>query len=146
MGVAASFIAGINLIGIPDVAGLLAYCPFVSEAVAAGATESELLALCPFISEADVAGITAVDIQAWLAGFSTILYTGMAIGIIFGIIIIVGASMVYRNPLSKTGWGIAILVLSIISIVIGGGFILGFILGIIGGALILAWKPKTPTT
>jgi hypothetical protein len=37
-------------------------------------------------------------------------------------------------------------VLSIISIVTGGGFLIGFILGIIGGALALAWKPKTPTT
>ena len=71
----------------------------------------------------------------------------MAVGIIFGILVLLGAIMVHRNPTKKTGWGVIILVFSILSIVIGGGFIIGLILGIIGGALALAWKPKaTPTT
>ncbi len=66
----------------------------------------------------------------------------MAIGIILGIIVIIGAIMLYRNPDQKTGWGIAVLIVSIISIFIGGGFLIGLILGIIGGALALQWKPK----
>ncbi|MFQ5998323.1 MAG: DUF6114 domain-containing protein, partial [Candidatus Bathyarchaeia archaeon] len=47
------------------------------------------------------------------------------------------------NPAQNKAWGVIILVLSIISIVIGGGFAIGFILGIIGGALAIAWHPKT---
>ncbi len=38
--------------------------------------------------------------------------------------------------------GILVLVFSIISIIGGGGFILGFILGLVGGILALAWKPR----
>ena len=72
-----------------------------------------------------------------------ILGTLMAVGIIIGLIVIVAAVMLYRNPAQKTGWGVTVLVLSIISIFIGGGFIIGLILGIIGGALALTWKPKT---
>jgi hypothetical protein len=53
--------------------------------------------------------------------------------------------MLYRNPLQKKAWGIIVLVLSIISIVTGGGFIIGLILGVIGGALSLSWKPKATT-
>lgn len=53
--------------------------------------------------------------------------------------------MIYRKPAQKTAWGVVILVFSILSIVTGGGFIIGFILGIIGGALALAWKPKATT-
>jgi hypothetical protein len=74
---------------------------------------------------------------------SRFLYAFMIPGIIMGIIVIVAAVMVYQNPTQKTLWGIVILVLSILSIFIGGGFIIGLILGIIGGALALTWKPKT---
>ena len=81
-----------------------------------------------------------------LAVVSTVLYALMAVGVIFAAIVLLGALMLYRNPSQKTAWGVIILVLSIISIVTGGGFLIGFILGIIGGALALAWKPKTPTT
>jgi hypothetical protein len=73
---------------------------------------------------------------------SSILGAGMVVGIILGLIVIVAAVMLYRNPAQKTMWGIIVLVLSIISLFIGGGFIIGLILGIIGGALALAWKPK----
>ncbi len=76
---------------------------------------------------------------------STILYLLTAVGVVFGILVLVGALMVYHNPSSKTGWGVIILVFSILSIVIGGGFVIGFILGIIGGALALAWKPSATT-
>jgi hypothetical protein len=35
-----------------------------------------------------------------------------------------------------------IMVFSIPSVITGGGFIIGFILGIIGGVKIYSWKPK----
>jgi len=80
-----------------------------------------------------------------LAIASMVLYVIMAVGVVFGILVLLGSFMVYRNPMQKTGWGVVILVLSILSIVTGGGFFIGFILGIIGGALALAWKPKAST-
>ena len=61
--------------------------------------------------------------------------------IILGIIVIVAAVLLYQNPARKTRCGIIILVFSIISYFFGGGFFIGFILGIIGGAFALIWKP-----
>ncbi len=65
--------------------------------------------------------------------------------LVFGVIVLLSAVMLYRNPKSKTTWGVLILLFSILSILGGGGFLVGTILGIIGGALALAWKPKETT-
>jgi hypothetical protein len=96
----------------------------------------------PVIPPEGLAGLAAL-----LAIASTVLYVLMAVGVVFGVLVLLGAFMLHRNPSAKTAWGVIILLFSILSIVIGGGFIIGFILGIIGGALALAWKPSTsPTT
>ena len=65
----------------------------------------------------------------------------IALGLLFGIIVIIGSLMMMSKPKQTKAWGILVLVFSILSIFIGGGFIIGFILGIVGGALALAWKP-----
>ena len=49
--------------------------------------------------------------------------------------------MLRIKPVHKKAWGILILVFSIPSVITGGGFIIGFILGIIGGTLALSRKP-----
>ena len=72
----------------------------------------------------------------------SILTTLMLIGIVFGLIILFASVMLYQNPSNKTLWSVIVLVLSILSIVAGGGFLVGTILGIIGGGLGLSWKPK----
>ena len=65
-----------------------------------------------------------------------------AAGLIFGILILLGAIMLYSKPANKKAWGIIITVFSIPSVITGGGFIIGFILGIIGGAKALSPKPR----
>ncbi len=73
------------------------------------------------------------------------------VGLIFGILILVGAVMIYSGEPSKVKIGsILVLVFSILSLfIVGGGFFIGFILGLIGGILGLIWKPpvrqETPT-
>jgi hypothetical protein len=65
------------------------------------------------------------------------------IGLIFGIVVIFGAIMLDSKPKEHKTWGTIILVFSILSVIGGmGGFGLGAILGIIGGALAYSWKPK----
>lgn len=76
---------------------------------------------------------------------TSILNTLMVVGIISGIIVIVAAVMSYKNPARKTLWGITLLVFSSVSIIIGGGFLLGLILGINGGILTLVLNPKGST-
>jgi hypothetical protein len=63
-----------------------------------------------------------------------IFVTLAAIGAILAIIVIIGAILIYI-PGKETIGGILVIIVSLISIVIGGGFIIGLILGIIGGIL-----------
>ncbi len=54
-----------------------------------------------------------------------------------GVILIIGGYSIYRKPESAGRWGIPILVASIVSSFGMGGFLIGSILGIIGGILAL---------
>ena len=66
-------------------------------------------------------------ITEMIAGFA-------AVGLIFAIIVIIGAILIYMPGKEIIG-GILVLIFSILSIFIGGGFLIGLILGIIGGIL-----------
>ena len=76
------------------------------------------------------------------ANDTTLLYNLTAVVLIFGVLVLFGAIMLYSKPANKKAWGIIVIVFSIPSVVTGGGFIIGFILGIIGGALALSCKPR----
>jgi len=62
-------------------------------------------------------------------------------GMVTGVIVIVGAVMMYSQPKQHLVWGIIVLVFSILSVLSAGGLIIGLILGIVGGALGIAWRP-----
>ncbi|MGC8975665.1 MAG: DUF4064 domain-containing protein [Thermoprotei archaeon] len=74
------------------------------------------------------------------------------IGLVFSILILVGALMIYSGEPGKVKTGsILVLIFSILSLfTTGGGFFIGFILGLIGGILGLTWKPpakqETPSS
>ncbi len=74
---------------------------------------------------------------------TTMLYQLTAMGLIFGVLVVLGAVLLNRNPEHAKAWGILIIVFSLASVITGGGFVIGFILGMIGGASALRWKPKT---
>ena len=64
------------------------------------------------------------------------------LGIIAGVIVILGAAIIYGKPDQRRGWAIAIIVVSAIGLVTGmAGFLAG-VLGIIGGTLALTWRPE----
>lgn len=80
------------------------------------------------------------------ANDTTLLIRLATVGLTFGVLVLLGAIMLHSKPKNKKVWGIIILVFSIPSVITGGGFIIGFILGIIGGASALSWKPKMQAT
>jgi len=65
------------------------------------------------------------------------------LGLISGVIIIVGALMLNARPAEHLTWGALILVFSIISFAGMGGFWIGALMGIAGGAIALSWRPRT---
>ncbi|MEM1994287.1 MAG: DUF6114 domain-containing protein [Nitrososphaerales archaeon] len=71
-----------------------------------------------------------------------LMFALSVVGLVLGALTIFAALMLYYRPAGSSGWGAAILVLSILSIFGGGGFLLGLILGVIGGSLALGWRPN----
>jgi uncharacterized protein DUF6114 len=64
-------------------------------------------------------------------------------GLVSGIIVLVSGVMLRTSPGQRTLWGTLILVFSVLSFLGTGGFIVGAILGIIGGILALTWHAPT---
>ncbi len=63
-----------------------------------------------------------------------------AISIGVGAVLIIGGYSIYTKPEIASSWGLAILVASIVGLFGMGDFLIGSIVGIIGGALVLARK------
>lgn len=66
------------------------------------------------------------------------------LGLVFGLVILYGAFRLRSDPTMSQTWGILIVVLAVVSILAGGGFLLGLILALIGGILAITWKPPVP--
>lgn len=65
------------------------------------------------------------------------------LGLVFGLIIIVGGVMMYMKPQQHVMWGVIVLILAIVSIPFSlAGFVIGFILALVGGILGLVFKPQ----
>ena len=65
------------------------------------------------------------------------------IALICGALILFAAIMLRVKPENKKAWGILMMVFSVPSVITGGGFIIGFILGIVGGVKALRRKSET---
>jgi hypothetical protein len=74
-----------------------------------------------------------------VAGFTS----GLSfVGLVAGIVVIIGALMLNARPSEHLTWGTLILVFSIISFAGMGGFWIGALMGIAGGAIALSWRPR----
>jgi uncharacterized membrane protein YhaH (DUF805 family) len=71
------------------------------------------------------------------AGWMTML---SLIALVFGIIVLIGAIMLNARPVENITWGIIILVFSIASFIGMGGYFIGAVLGIAGGAIALSYR------
>jgi hypothetical protein len=76
------------------------------------------------------------------ANNATVPFTTISvIALICGVLVLFTAIMLRIKPENKKTWGILMIVFSIPSVVTGGGFIIGFLLGIICGVKASRWKP-----
>lgn len=64
-------------------------------------------------------------------------------GLVSGIIVLMSGILLRTSPTNRTIWGVLIIVFSVVSFFGTGGFIIGAILGIVGGVMALTWKPST---
>lgn len=77
--------------------------------------------------------------SGYMTGFSII-------GLIAGILVLIGAIMLNARPAEHITWGALIVAFSVISLLGMGGFWIGALIGIAGGALALVWRPRLKTT
>jgi len=92
---------------------------------------------------------TIGGIAFMLPGFESLggLFLIIAVvAIILGILTLIGAVMMNTTNKDKVRTGsILVLIFSIISLIGGGGFFIGFILCLVGSILGLTWKPTSVT-
>jgi len=76
-------------------------------------------------------------------GGGTFFLSGL-LGVVAGVIVLVFGILVYVQPQHHVAYGAIILVFSIVSLLsFFGGFVVGFILGLVGGVLAIAHKPES---
>lgn len=85
-------------------------------------------------------GITASSIPSLVSGFVGLMG---AFGLVSGIVVLVSSIMLLTGSGQTRTWSVLILVFSVVSFFGMGGFVVGAVLGIVGGALVLKWKPPT---
>jgi hypothetical protein len=79
-------------------------------------------------------------------GYGSGLYSWLSIiSLAFGILVVIGAIMLNSRPAEHVTWGILVLVFSIASFIGMGGYFIGAVLGIAGGAVALSYRTPTAT-
>ncbi len=76
-------------------------------------------------------------------GFNSAWYVPFSLAaLVFGIVVLIGAIMLNARPADHITWGIIVLVFSIASFIGMGGYMIGAILGIAGGAIALSYRTQ----
>ena len=77
-----------------------------------------------------------------------VIYIGIGgvFGVLIGLLLIAAGIMIWVNPLHRVFYGIAGIVLGIVSFPTSnlGGFFIGMLLAMVGGAIAFAWEPGEP--
>ena len=77
-----------------------------------------------------------------------VIYIGIGgvFGVLIGALLVAAGLVIWLNPTHKTFYGIAGIVLGIVSFPASnlGGLFLGMLLAIVGGAIAFAWTPVEP--
>lgn len=79
----------------------------------------------------------------WFGSSSGWMLGLFIIALISGVIVLIGAIMLNARPQERVTWGIVVIVFAIISLVGMGGYIIGALLGIAGGAIALSYRMRS---
>ncbi|MEM3465889.1 MAG: hypothetical protein QW506_01895 [Thermoproteota archaeon] len=90
-------------------------------------------------------GVFGRPLGMFLPRLGSLVFLAGIGGLVIGIIVLAGAFMINSEDKSRVTTGsIIVLVFSIMSFFIGGGFMIGLLLCIVGSILGLAWNPSAP--
>jgi len=83
-------------------------------------------------------GMDRASLPGLISGVLTVMG---GFGLVCGAVVLISATMLLAKVGARRTWGILVLVFSVLSFVGLGGFVVGAVLGIVGGVLALRWKP-----
>jgi hypothetical protein len=98
-----------------------------------------ILILLGGLDELVVLYTTVVSVAPFVGGF-WLAALGL-IGVGAGLVVILFSVFVYVNPRQHVVYGVIILIGSLLSVFALSGFLVGLVLGVVGGALAIAWSP-----
>ena len=75
----------------------------------------------------------------------SMLFSLSAVGLTLGALILLSALMLHLKPANRRIWGTASMAFSVPTVIMGGGFFAGCIMGIYGGVSAIRFKPKNPS-
>ena len=85
-------------------------------------------------------GLSAAAIPGIVSGFVGLMGV---FGLVSGGVVLVSSMKLLTNSGDRRTWSVLVLVFSVLSFIGMGGFVIGAVLGIVGGALALRWRPPT---
>jgi hypothetical protein len=95
---------------------------------------------CGFSGQGMMGGWQGMGGWMWGRGMRSFGIWSPWFGVFAGIIVLIGAVMIYVKPEQRRGWGVAILVASALNFFVGMGGLIAGTLGVIGGVLALGTK------
>jgi len=99
------------------------------------------------LAAAGIELLVAPAAQSLILPIDLIIYAGVAgiSGNLIGVLLIGIGVLSWFQPAQKSFFGMVGIMLALVSFVTSnfGGFVIGMLLGIVGGALVFAWGPKT---
>jgi len=88
-------------------------------------------------------GTASIPVQNMPSFVGSVLAGVGSFGLISGVIVLGSGIMLRVKPDQSAVWGLLMLIFSVLSFFGTGGFIIGAILGIVGGVMTLRWKRPT---
>ena len=83
-------------------------------------------------------GMDRASLPGLISGVLTVMG---GFGLVCGAVVLMSATMLLARVGERRTWGVLILIFSVLSFIGLGGFVLGALLGIVGGVMTLRWKP-----
>ncbi len=95
-----------------------------------------------------LAGVELLTIPLPLSALGTIIHIGIGgtLGILIGAILIACGLLLWFHPVQRTFYAIVGILLALSALIATnlGGFLIGTLLGVVGGSLAFGWAPGTP--
>jgi len=87
--------------------------------------------------------ILAYTVPSVYGGVASFFLLG-SVGVVLGAVVVIFGALTYARPHHHVVFGVVVVVASLLSVVAYWGFVIGLVLGLVGGVLAITWTPPLP--